>query len=154
MSLPNEEAEALAAAFALLRDLSSGAEKRVPSQTRERARSALRHFPLTAAERWEELNSPFPWTEHLPPPWRHEFALRMGLFTTFWESLAAAWLRANAHRDSTATRPGHDSNVPVTTQRPGACALTTTNTDPHESVVLIRHPCQHVDAYTRKCVRL
>lgn len=52
MSLPDEEARALDAAFQFLCDLSSGAEKRIPSATRQRARDALRHFPLAVADRW------------------------------------------------------------------------------------------------------
>jgi hypothetical protein len=52
MSLPREEARALDDAFQFLLDLSSGAEKRIPTVTRERARRVARHFPLAAGERW------------------------------------------------------------------------------------------------------
>lgn len=52
MSLPEQEARALAAALQLLCDLSSGAEKRIPSSTRQRARDVLRHYPLAADMRW------------------------------------------------------------------------------------------------------
>jgi hypothetical protein len=54
VSLPGEEAHALAEAFALLCDLSSGAEKRIPSAARERARGILKHYPLAAEQRWLE----------------------------------------------------------------------------------------------------
>lgn len=52
MSTPEQEAWALDATRRLLLDLSSGAEKRVPSATRERARRVARHYPMLAGERW------------------------------------------------------------------------------------------------------
>lgn len=52
MSLPREEARALSAAEKLLIDLGNGTEKRIPSATRQRARDAMRHFPINAAGRW------------------------------------------------------------------------------------------------------
>lgn len=55
MSLPSEEARALRLARELLGNLSSGAEKRIPSATRQRARDALKHYPLAAEERWLEM---------------------------------------------------------------------------------------------------
>jgi hypothetical protein len=60
MSLPREEARALAETFRFLCDLSSGTEKRIPSETRKRARRALNHFPLAADIRWLDL----PDTQH------------------------------------------------------------------------------------------
>lgn len=54
MSLPTQEARALAEAWQLLLDLSSGAEKRIPTATRQRARDVLRHYPLAAYMRWLE----------------------------------------------------------------------------------------------------
>jgi hypothetical protein len=54
MSLPKEEARALAEAFQFLCDLSSGTEKRIPTTTRQRARQVLRHYPLAADLRWVE----------------------------------------------------------------------------------------------------
>lgn len=55
MSLPTQEARSLDEAFAFLLDLSSGAEKRVPTATRKRARDIVKHFPLVAGERWLEV---------------------------------------------------------------------------------------------------
>lgn len=52
MSLPWEEARALNDAFQFLLDLSSGAEKRIPKVTRERARRVVKHYPLAAGGRW------------------------------------------------------------------------------------------------------
>lgn len=52
MSTPDQEARALAAAFRFLCDLSSGAEKRIPAATRNRARDILKHYPLAADTRW------------------------------------------------------------------------------------------------------
>lgn len=54
MSMPEQEARALADALRLLCDLSSGAEKRIPTATRQRARDVLRHYPLAADTRWLE----------------------------------------------------------------------------------------------------
>ena len=53
MSTTDQEACALAAAWLLLLDISSGREKRIPTATRQRARDVLRHYPLAARERWE-----------------------------------------------------------------------------------------------------
>jgi hypothetical protein len=55
MSTPDQEARALRLAWEFLLDLSSGAEKRIPSATRQRARRVLNHYPLAADYRWFEL---------------------------------------------------------------------------------------------------
>ena len=57
MSLPREEARALQAAEKLLLDLGNGTEKRIPIATRQRARDAMRHFPINAAGRWLKAES-------------------------------------------------------------------------------------------------
>ena len=57
MSTPDQEARSLDEAFQFLCDLSSGAEKRVPSATRRRARDVLNHFPLAAGIRWTDDES-------------------------------------------------------------------------------------------------
>lgn len=62
MSLPDQEARALAAAWQLLLDLSSGREKRIPTTTRDRSRDILRHFPLDAAGRWQHAEGGQPAT--------------------------------------------------------------------------------------------
>jgi hypothetical protein len=54
MSLPREESRALDDAFQFLLDLSSGKEKRIPSETRRRARFIVRHYPLAAGIRWHD----------------------------------------------------------------------------------------------------
>lgn len=54
MSTVDQEARALAAAWQLLLDLSSGAEKNIPAATRQRARDIVRHYPLAADIRWME----------------------------------------------------------------------------------------------------
>lgn len=58
MSLPDEEARALDEAWQFLLDLASGAEKRIPSATRERARVIAKHFPLDAGGRWADDTRP------------------------------------------------------------------------------------------------
>lgn len=55
MSLPTQEARALDEAIAFLLDLSSGAERRIPTATRKRARDIAKHFPLAAGVRWLEV---------------------------------------------------------------------------------------------------
>lgn len=52
MSLPREEARALEEARQFLLDLSSGAEKRIPTVTRQRARRIVRHYPLAPSLGW------------------------------------------------------------------------------------------------------
>ncbi|MBA2953775.1 hypothetical protein GON03_05560 [Nocardioides sp. MAH-18] len=57
MSTPDEEARSLEEGFQFLLDLSSGAEKRVPSATRERARRLVRHYPQGAGPQWLGFSS-------------------------------------------------------------------------------------------------
>lgn len=56
MSTRDEEARALEAAWQFLLDISSGKEKRIPSDTRKRARDVVKHYPLAAGMRWEEAD--------------------------------------------------------------------------------------------------
>lgn len=69
MSLPDQEARALDAAFAFLMDLAGGKEKRIPQTTRQRAREVARHFPLAAGTRWlgtVEPDNPAPPGDPMP----------------------------------------------------------------------------------------
>lgn len=56
MSLPEQEARALDDVLQFVLDISSGAEKRIPTATRQRARRVARHYPLAAGAQWLDLH--------------------------------------------------------------------------------------------------